>query len=176
MLASLGAAAVDLLGTGVNLIAYYCTVGLVGGPIALVYTQGRAEFTLDFELGLFMYCDNSNGSRLTTTSGPMSDISCIRITTKPDAYEYTEFITRIDFRPELKRESFRMDHYRCSVPIRDFADRVHFCLELAERLQMPVYDDSGWQGWRPPRRPPEMCVIQPGQPHPVWLLPKKLGY
>jgi len=101
LLASLGAAAIDLFGSGTNLIAYYCAVGLVGGPMALVYTQGRAEFTLDFELGLFVHYDNSTNSRSATVSGPLSDISCIRITAIPGTSDELGFSTRIGFRPEL---------------------------------------------------------------------------
>jgi hypothetical protein len=96
----------------------------------------------------------------------LSEISHISLTRDPQFPEVT-FATFIEFQNEVKREAYRLDFLPCSVPIYDFADRVAFYVELAALLNVPLHDESGWNGPDSRNLERQLIIIQPGETHPV---------
>ncbi|MBC8101345.1 MAG: hypothetical protein H7Z41_01995 [Cytophagales bacterium] len=137
-----------------------CVVG--GGHFSLAR---RHRFEIDFAHSIY-YIETGLWSATRGTGGPLSDISQISIT-KDLQFSEIAYATLIEFHPQAKRAPYRLDLLRCPVPVGDFGDRVALYLELAARLQVPVCDDSGWNGWRPPVSEPRPIVIPPGGTHPA---------
>ena len=159
----------ELLIGGPLLTMFCAAIGIGTGLTVLIGLQPDSEMRIDFMKETYRI-DGDVKARGRLLSGPLSHITSLKITRIDVQDHLFAYATYICFDPQLSQEPFRMDTHRCSVKIGDISDRVHFCLELAQRLQVPVVDDSGWQSWREPLSKPEMYMILPGEPHPVWLL------
>jgi hypothetical protein len=138
----------------------------------LVVVKGRNHLEINFNQDIY-YIETGSWPTVVSSGGRLRDIASIAIT-KDLQFSEISYATFIEFKHEVKREPYRLDFLPCSVPIGSFADRVALYVELAERLNVPLNDDSGWNGWRPDIPEPKRIVILPGETHPVLLQsPKK---
>lgn len=133
----------------------------------LINLTRRNQIEINFHEGMH-YRETGSWPSITVTGGRLSDISHIAITRilQRETISYAAYIV---FHPEIKRASYRLDRLACSPRAGNFVDRFVLYLELATRLNVPVYDDSGWNGSRSEFSEPKVIVVQPGETHPALL-------
>jgi hypothetical protein len=131
--------------------------------ISFSYFNGTV---IEFDFGKRFYLAGSSG-------GPFSDIRCLSIAPKQEPTHSTlfEIDVNLEFYPEAMRKPIRLDELTSSIPAAGLDEKILLYLDLAARLNVPVYDSSGWNGWRSPIANPPQIIIQPGETHPALLQP-----
>jgi hypothetical protein len=142
------------------------TVAALGSLLSII---DRNSLEISFVAGAY-FIESGSWPAVRVTGGPLREISHIAITKDLQFPEFSCHMS-IEFHPEVKRPPFRIDNLLCSVATSNFKERVALSNELATRLNVPLFDDSGWNGWLPKITEPEMIVVQPGETHPVLLRP-----
>jgi hypothetical protein len=139
----------------------------------LLNQLNRNNFEIDFEQGVY-YIETGQWPAAKVTGGPLREISHLSMTKQP-ATSNSEwpYAVYIEFDPDISRQPHKIDGLNITLPAGTFVSHIGVYLELAERLNVPFYDDSGWNGHYPDIEEPVRVVVQPGETHPVRLQPPK---
>jgi hypothetical protein len=145
---------------------------LIAFPIVLSLLN-RNVVEIDFEQSVY-YIETGQWPAAKMTGGPLREISHLSMTKQPaTSTSERPYAVYVEFAPEVGRRPYKLDGSNGTLPTGVSEFHIDLYLELAERLNVPFYDDSGWNGHYPDIEEPVRVVVQPGETHPVRLQPPK---
>ena len=134
----------------------------------VLFLGSRKSIELDFDRQIYFIHGRSQ-EESKSSGGRLTDIRGVFVTRAVGSDSFS-ILTYLEFHPEANQEPYRIDNLFCSLSGKETRDKMRPYLDLAARLNVPLRDDSGWNGDHPPIRSREV-VIKPGEVHPALLRP-----